>query len=363
MSLRSMLVASMVIACAAAPTLAQETAQPAASLKAGSAAPAFKVEKFLKGSPITGFEKGKVYVVEFWATWCGPCVMSMPHLSSLQTQYKDKGVTICGVNIWEDQAINEETLAKVTKFVQDRGDGMAYTVAYDGAAKQMDTTWMQAAGQNGIPSSFVVDGTGTIAWIGHPMELDMVLDEVVKGSWSVTEGPKKLEAAAKAYTDAAEKYKDGLNAGDEAWKKAERDYPILAKSQKVGRFMGMMEGKHYAAASALGNTLVDESVAAKDTMTIMGVLGAFMDPDTRPADFDKALLLKAAKANFDLSPEEFTRHVVMAQVYYTLGDFEQGKASAGKAVELAEDRIKEPLKNWLEQSEAEARKKAAPEGK
>jgi thiol-disulfide isomerase/thioredoxin len=79
---------------------AKPTPAPEPSLHAGMLAPEFKVEKFLKGTPFTGLEKGHVYVIEFWATWCGPCVMSMPHLSQLQREYASKGVTICGVNIW-----------------------------------------------------------------------------------------------------------------------------------------------------------------------------------------------------------------------------------------------------------------------
>lgn len=54
--------------------------QPAVTLKAGDPAPPLKIEKWLKSGPIERFEKGKVYVLEFWATWCPPCIASMPHL-------------------------------------------------------------------------------------------------------------------------------------------------------------------------------------------------------------------------------------------------------------------------------------------
>src|SRR5262245_37959460 len=67
------------------------------TLVIGSPAPALQAEKWVKGAPVASFEKGKTYVVEFWATWCGPCIASMPHLSALSRQYKDKGVTIVGM--------------------------------------------------------------------------------------------------------------------------------------------------------------------------------------------------------------------------------------------------------------------------
>jgi thiol-disulfide isomerase/thioredoxin len=54
------------------------------AVKVGDPAPPLKVEKFLKGDPVKAFKPGHVYVVEFWATWCRPCVASMPHLTELQ---------------------------------------------------------------------------------------------------------------------------------------------------------------------------------------------------------------------------------------------------------------------------------------
>lgn len=144
----------------------QAKPKPEVTLKVGSPAPAIKIDHWVKGAEVTGFEAGKPYIVEFWATWCGPCRKSIPHLSKIQQDHK--GLTVIGVASSE-KGPEDQRLQLVKDFVKSQGDGMAYTVAFDGD-REMGQEWMRAAGMGTIPTAFLVNGEGKIAWIGNPLD-------------------------------------------------------------------------------------------------------------------------------------------------------------------------------------------------
>jgi thiol-disulfide isomerase/thioredoxin len=167
---------------AAAVSLTTRAATPA--LKVGDAPPKLQVAKFVQGEPVADFEKGKAYIVEFWATWCGPCRVSIPHLNELANKYKDKGLVVIGQDCWE----RDESL--VEPFIKKMGDKMTYRIAVDdkeGSKKgKMAENWMEAAGQNGIPTAFFINKAGVIAWIGHPMRLnDQLVEEILEDRFDV----------------------------------------------------------------------------------------------------------------------------------------------------------------------------------
>ncbi len=166
----------------------------AESVTLGSPAPAFKVSRWVKGTPVATLEKGKVYVVEFWATWCGPCRQTIPHLSEMAKKFEGKA-TFMGVNVWERGDSPQQIETGVDAFVKDMGEKMGYAVARDTADGHMANAWMKAANQDGIPAAFIINGEGQVAWIGHPMNgLEKTLEAVLAGKHDI--------AAAKA---AAEK--------------------------------------------------------------------------------------------------------------------------------------------------------------
>lgn len=118
--------------------------------------------------------------MEFWATWCHPCKVAMPHLSALAREYKGE-VTFIGVDIYEKKTT---PLEKIKFFVDSMGARMDYVVAV-GDSDFMPTAWLDASGEKGIPKTYVVNAEGKVVWIGHPRDLAEVLPEIVNNTWDV----------------------------------------------------------------------------------------------------------------------------------------------------------------------------------
>jgi thiol-disulfide isomerase/thioredoxin len=186
---RALKLATMLALATVSASLMSVHAEPAAAadpsakgLRIGDPAPDFKVTDWYKGDAVT-MDAEKTYIIECWATWCGPCIAVFPHLSEIALANKDK-ITVIGVNVWEKKKPEE-----VKAFVEGQGDKMSYLVAADGEGV-IARDWLKAAGQNGIPSAFIVH-KGKVNWIGHPAAMNQdLLDSIIAGTYDV-------EAAAK----------------------------------------------------------------------------------------------------------------------------------------------------------------------
>jgi thiol-disulfide isomerase/thioredoxin len=166
------------------------------TLKVGDPAPKLQNGKWVQGDPITGFDRDKAYIVEFWATWCGPCRASIPHLNDYYLKFKDKGLVVIGQDCFEQDD------GRVAPFVKKMGEKMTYRVALDDKKTDdkgvMAQTWMAAAGQYGIPMAFLIGKDGRIAWIGHPMMLEEVsIEQVLAGRYGIGRAAADYDRAFK----------------------------------------------------------------------------------------------------------------------------------------------------------------------
>lgn len=299
-----------------APAAAQPTTPSV--LKPGDKAPAIAVANWVKGEPITGFEKDKVYVVEFWATWCQPCRVSIPHLSSLQEEYKDKGVTIIGVTSKDPR----NSLDQVNAMVKDFGDKMNYHVAFDDGRKTNDA-YMKAAKQNGIPTAFIVDREGKLAWIGHPMAMDKVLGAVVAGKWNDAER-QKLADAEKAEAQLGSQLGEAFQSGD-----ADK---IIAASNKAIE----LKGDDAGLMNEIAWNLVDPA----------GPFAAKVKAEPKLADLALQAAQKADAATGSKDPAVLD---TLARAYFVKGDKAKAVELQTKAVSLAPADMKADLQASLEE--------------
>lgn len=327
---------------AAKPESAQAAATSAEkpfALMVGDKAPSITVAEWIKGTAVKSFEPGRVYVVEFWATWCGPCIASMPHLSQLQKEYADKGFTVIGVSSVDKKG---NTLEAARAMVADKGDKMGYTVAWDTERKTSEA-WMVAAGRRGIPCSFVVDKSGRVAFIGHPMTLDKPLAEIVAGKHDIEKlaASYREQVAREARVSEvqevfgkamqAEQWNDALQAAEDLMKVDEANFANYA-GMKFDLLLSRM--KNETVAYAFARQALDG--AGKDASQLLNQMAwTIVDPDGNVAKRDLPLALAlAVRANELTHGKSAAVLDTLARVHFAQGDIEKAVEVQTQAVAL-----------------------------
>jgi peroxiredoxin len=140
-----------------------------AGLKEGAKFPDFEV-KGLDGKPLSiANYKGKVVLLDFWATWCGPCVAELPNVLKAYDKYHKDGFEIIGISL-----DREKDKAKLETFIKDKN--MTWAQFFDG--KGWENELGQKYGVNSIPATYLLNGEGVI--IGQNLRGEKLADAVAK---------------------------------------------------------------------------------------------------------------------------------------------------------------------------------------
>lgn len=156
----------------------------------GEAVPSFQGVEWIQGSPVTEFTRGRIYVVEFWSTWCAACITSIEAMNDLARQY-ESSVTFVAVHIW-----HRPPAPKPAHFLaQRRKDAKTipqFAVA-DDVSGEIAKGWMDATQSSGLPTAMIVDREGRLIWLGDSRTIRRTLQQVVQGQFDLTAGITKLK--------------------------------------------------------------------------------------------------------------------------------------------------------------------------
>lgn len=342
-------------------------------LGVGDAPPPLNVAAWLKGDGIKGFEPGTIYVVDFWATWCKPCIAAMPHMTAVQQRYKDQNVRVLGVAIWEDSFPAEEGKSiqdRVAQFVAKQGERIGYDIAYAGdvtdPTQSLAWAWMNASQRNSIPTVFIIGKDQKIAWIGHPnMGMDDALAQMVAGTFD----PKK---AAEDMAAMEHRRRQGLMLATSMQQKLDsEDYagaveiadeilaldPVIFAPTAISKFRMLLSGVRDESRAYAFAREATQGQYKNDPNVHLGIARTILDSDEGTTK-DAALAVQLAERATQLLTSEVPQAwVTLADAQALAGKPADAVVSIDRAIRLADEGSLPRLKQKRADFEAAAKGK------
>lgn len=312
---------------AQAPERIKEPPQrPGPALQVGDVAPPPPPGEALHGTPGKTFTPGQVHVVEFWATWAEPSVALLGRSAELQAEYRDK-VTFLGVT----SADPDSPRAQVQAFLAPRGTkfGHAFTLVAGPA-----DAWLKASGRTALPTAFIIDRAGKVAFIGHTLHLGAVLPRVVAGTWT----PEEAASLPQVETEVTALLKGLPLAGAESAHKAlvefEAKHPALAKLPALlgPRLAVLLRNKKFADAKRAGEAALTTAARFGDTTSLRTLALALTGVAQKDSQELLDLAVKAAVAEVQVTGENDALALLnLAEAQAAAGQVERAKETGAKA--------------------------------
>lgn len=355
-------VLAAIVLCLTGHAGAQDKAR--SRVQIGDPAPVLATGRWLKGEPVERLATGTPYVVEFWSSWCDTCMYSIPQLTRLQRQYAGDGLVCIGVNVWDEPE-------RAAAHVRDHDDQFGFRVALDQSPPEGNPrsgasarSWVEAAGRDKPPVAFLVDRQGRIVWIGHPLALRGVFDEMVRLLVQDKLTPEHSRDLGARYADLEARSRVIMARCDKAM--ADEDFPAAAAamddlidlSPSLFGLRGVVNRFHitlvlqrdyrgsYAWAREIGKRFWD------DAYVLNAIAWAVLDTDgLEVRDLD--LAMKFARRSCDLTGNANAAFLdTLARAYFETGDVDKALDVEGKALLLAEPEIRKELQAALDKYRA-----------
>lgn len=276
-------------------------------LLVGSPAPNLHVQQWVRGQPVTHLRQGQLYLVEFWATWCQPCLTSAAHLSELKRKYGPRGLNVVGITHLDRWG---STRKSITDLVKKMGKRMDYSIGIDRESPnpyqtvfsgKTEVAYLRGAEVQAIPCVFLIDRSGTIAYIGMPSLVDSTLESLIDGSFD-------LERAASEYLKAKQ------------------------TESRLDGFLNLLRKGRTKEAYALGWEMVENSADARTQWLMSDAIVStkgLADRDLRLALVCGETAVKASRGR------EPAMLATLAGVHYHLGNREETKKLMRAAMAVA----------------------------
>ena len=332
-------------------------------LTIGSKAPHIEIEHWFSTGDfdeVSRLRPGKIYVIEFWATWCPPCRKAIPHIAEVQEKYASQDVQIISVTREDTETVekfldkkvpgdSEKTFRDVTK---------KYCLTAD-PDKSVTRDYFYAAKQTGIPTAFIVGRTGRIEWIGSPFSMEKPLAQVAADKWDRATFKKSFETKLRLKTEKSnlakflkdEKYSEAAEYIGSTLK----HYSGVQRNQKkVQQFELMLKGQ-MANSEKQFKKLAREF---KDDPELLNTVAWSVVEAKQKDDLVPASLVGAARKSMLRSvktSESAAALDTLAHLYHLEGKLAKAIKTQQQAVEKSSDKLKPELTKFLEQLEKEAK--------
>jgi len=307
----------------------------------------FSKVDWIQGEAPASWEPGKLYILECWATWCGPCIAAIPHVDALYDRYKEQGLRVIGMNVFEDGR------EKVADFVKKKGDGMSYPVSYTGRGGAFETAWLQPAGVRGIPTAFLVKD-GKVLGLTHPAGLtDEVVEKLLKGGEETDALLEKMNARTAKQGElltARQAWSAAAKAGDVGAMKAAlarieelepKDYLLPLMRNEILVASGDWAGLETFLAGAEDDPAMRKLILSELANKVSG-------SEKAPASTISALLSAYEKV-LATGKKTFVDSMALARLQWRTGDRVKAAAEARDGVELstsASEKVKSAVKKF-----------------